>query len=63
MLVPFRHGHDGYGQQYPQGMPYGGHGMYPQAQVSSHPQHSYSNNFIKILTVFFGQVVLNFKLT
>ncbi|KAI4902925.1 hypothetical protein NFI96_029852, partial [Prochilodus magdalenae] len=32
-----RHGHDGYGQQYPQGMPYSGHGMYPQPQGYKRP--------------------------
>ncbi|XP_037393886.1 AT-rich interactive domain-containing protein 1B isoform X2 [Pygocentrus nattereri] len=32
-----RHGHDGYGHQYPQGMPYGAHGMYPQPQGYKRP--------------------------
>ncbi|XP_030626769.1 AT-rich interactive domain-containing protein 1B [Chanos chanos] len=32
-----RHGHDGYGQQYPHGMPYGAHGMYPQQQGYKRP--------------------------
>uniref|UniRef100_A0A8B9LEY1 AT rich interactive domain 1B (SWI1-like) n=1 Tax=Astyanax mexicanus TaxID=7994 RepID=A0A8B9LEY1_ASTMX len=32
-----RHGHDGYGQQYPQGMPYSAHGMYPQPQGYKRP--------------------------
>ncbi|XP_060722244.1 AT-rich interactive domain-containing protein 1B isoform X2 [Tachysurus vachellii] len=35
--APQRHGHDGYGQQYPQGMPYGAHGMYPQPQGYKRP--------------------------
>uniref|UniRef100_A0A673K137 ARID domain-containing protein n=1 Tax=Sinocyclocheilus rhinocerous TaxID=307959 RepID=A0A673K137_9TELE len=32
-----RHGHDGYGQQYPHSMPYGAHGMYPQQQGYKRP--------------------------
>ncbi|XP_062857799.1 AT-rich interactive domain-containing protein 1B isoform X2 [Trichomycterus rosablanca] len=32
-----RHGHDGYGQQYPQSMAYGTHGMYPQPQGYKRP--------------------------
>ncbi|XP_051500758.1 AT-rich interactive domain-containing protein 1B-like isoform X3 [Myxocyprinus asiaticus] len=32
-----RHGHDGYVQQYPHGMPYGAHGMYPQQQGYKRP--------------------------
>ncbi|KAG5276608.1 hypothetical protein AALO_G00107620 [Alosa alosa] len=32
-----RHGPDGYGQQYPHGMPYGPHGMYPQQQGYKRP--------------------------
>uniref|UniRef100_A0A8C1VQN2 AT rich interactive domain 1B (SWI1-like) n=1 Tax=Cyprinus carpio TaxID=7962 RepID=A0A8C1VQN2_CYPCA len=32
-----RHGHDGYGQQYPHSMPYGAHGMYAQQQGYKRP--------------------------
>ncbi|KAK7150723.1 hypothetical protein R3I93_011855 [Phoxinus phoxinus] len=32
-----RHGHDGYGQQYPHSMPYGAHGIYPQQQGYKRP--------------------------
>ncbi|XP_076873919.1 AT-rich interactive domain-containing protein 1B isoform X2 [Brachyhypopomus gauderio] len=35
--MPQRHGHEGYGQQYPQGMPYSTHGMYPQPQGYKRP--------------------------
>ncbi|XP_035380156.1 AT-rich interactive domain-containing protein 1B isoform X2 [Electrophorus electricus] len=35
--MPPRHGHEGYSQQYPQGMPYGTHGMYPQPQGYKRP--------------------------
>uniref|UniRef100_A0A672T702 AT-rich interactive domain-containing protein 1B-like n=1 Tax=Sinocyclocheilus grahami TaxID=75366 RepID=A0A672T702_SINGR len=32
-----RHGHEGYGQQYPHSMPYGAHGMYAQQQGYKRP--------------------------